>query len=164
MGFGLLALLRRRTRAEAPAARAPPAPRPVVDVAAVVSEALAGADLPPSISVERPRARHAAFAAVDPGALRDALRALVRAAVASMPAGGAIRIAVRRPGGRIVLEVSDSGPRAVRRARRRAAAGGALRRAALAGGGAGPRQPVARRAAAARAAAAPDRVRGARDV
>jgi hypothetical protein len=111
MGSGLLALLRARARASPPPppAAGRPAALPAIDVAPIVSEALDGADLSPAIVIERPRSRHAAFAAVDAGALREALRALLRAAAAALPAGGVVRVDLRRLGARTVVVVADSG-------------------------------------------------------
>jgi signal transduction histidine kinase len=91
----------------------PPAPRRhshLVNVAAVVSEALDGAALPAGVAVVRTRPRHAAFAEADGALLRDGLRMLLRAAAEAMPAGGELRVALHRQGANLVVEVADSGP------------------------------------------------------
>jgi hypothetical protein len=85
------------------------AQEPLVNVAAVLGEALDGAGIPDHVRVVRARARHVAFAAADGAALRDALRAVLRAAVEAMPAGGELRLALSRQGAQVVVEVADSG-------------------------------------------------------
>jgi len=82
---------------------------PLVNVAAVLGEALDGAAIPDHVRVVRARARHVAFAAADGAALREALRAVLRAAVEAMPAGGELRLALSRQGAQVVVEIADSG-------------------------------------------------------
>jgi signal transduction histidine kinase len=114
---------------------------PLVNVAAVLSEALDGAALPAGVSVVRTRPRHAAFADADAPLLRDALRMLLRAAAEAMPAGGELRVSLLRQGTHVVVEVADSGaPLAASDALARAAdllgrCGGRLARGAVPGRG-----------------------------
>lgn len=90
--------------------RAPRAPGlPLVNVAAVLAEAVDGATVPDHVRVVRVHARHAAFAAMDGVALRDALRALVGAAAEAMPAGGELRLSLSRQGAQVMVELADSG-------------------------------------------------------
>ncbi len=85
---------------------APPVRR-VVDVDALVSEALAS--IRGASGVEITHERRSADALADPAQLRQALRHVLQLAVARMPCGGTIAVRTRTAGGRVVIEIADSG-------------------------------------------------------
>jgi signal transduction histidine kinase len=90
--------------AAAPEVAAPPA---AVDLDAVVSEALAGVPFAPGVRVRRASAP--AFALADPVQLRLAVRHVLRAAAAAMPAGGELGLRAFVRDGRAALEIADTG-------------------------------------------------------
>jgi PAS domain-containing protein len=88
----------------APEAAAPPE---AVDLDALASAALAGVPFAPGVRVRRASAP--AFALADAAQLRLAVRHVLRAAAAAMPAGGELGLRAFVRDGRAALEVADTG-------------------------------------------------------
>ncbi|HVY45942.1 MAG TPA: ATP-binding protein [Minicystis sp.] len=83
--------------------------RRAVDLAVLADQAVAAADVPPSVRVEREVAG-VPRVSVDPDQVRDALVNLVRNAVEAMPEGGALRVSARSEGDQVAVEIADTGP------------------------------------------------------
>jgi signal transduction histidine kinase len=81
--------------------------RAPVDLDVLVSDVLAGIALARGVRIRRVRA--AAPARGDPGALRLALRHVLRTAAAAMPAGGELMIRASVRGGEAAVEIADTG-------------------------------------------------------
>ncbi|MFL5271944.1 MAG: hypothetical protein ACJ79E_07755, partial [Anaeromyxobacteraceae bacterium] len=90
--------------AASPEAAAPPE---AVDLDALASAALAAVSFAPGVRVRRASAP--AFALADPAQLRLAVRHVLRAAAAAMPAGGELGLRAFVRDGRAALEVADTG-------------------------------------------------------
>jgi signal transduction histidine kinase len=90
--------------AATPEAAAPPE---AVDLDALASAALAGVPFAPGVRVRRASAP--AFALADPAQVRLAVRHVLRAAAAAMPAGGELGLRAFVRDGRAALEVADTG-------------------------------------------------------
>jgi signal transduction histidine kinase len=88
-----------------------------VDLAAVIEDLLAGLTAPAEVRIRR--ALLPARAVADEARLRAALRAVLRAAVQALPAGGELLVSVAPRGASVLVEVASPGVAA-------AAAGGAV--------------------------------------
>jgi signal transduction histidine kinase len=92
------------------AAVAAPVPPPALEPVhadRMLSDALAGVPFGPGVRVRRIGAP--ALAVADAGQLRQALRHVLRAASAAMPAGGELGLRTACRAGEVVLEISDTG-------------------------------------------------------
>jgi signal transduction histidine kinase len=92
------------------AAFAAPVPPPALEAVhadRLLSDALAGVAFGPGVRVRRIGAP--ALAVADAVQLRQALRHVLRAASAAMPAGGELGLRTARRDGEVVLEISDTG-------------------------------------------------------